>query len=160
MRYTIALLGLVAACGDDQMMKLDMSSDLSAHIDMAMNDQSVPPDLSSDFAVADLTPFPDDGPQPDLAMLPTLTVNNPVAWCTVTVTIGGTMTTFGTTVDTFSVAPGTTVTLHAVPKPTFFPVLWSGVTTSSGADATYLTTSAASQTVTACCPLNSSGLGC
>jgi len=160
MQRALVLVGLLAACGDDQL-AMDMpSQDMSARTDMTMNDLAVPPDLSSDFAMADLTPFPDDGPQPDMAKQPQLTVNNTIAWCTVTVTISGTPTTFGTTFQNFNVPAGTTVTLHAVPKPTFFPVIWSGVTTMSGADATYIMTSAATQSVTACCPLDSSGTGC
>jgi hypothetical protein len=98
----------------------------------------------------------------DLAMAatPSLTVNNTLAWCTVTVNTGsGTPTTFSSANHVFQVASGTTVMLHAVPNPTFKPVVWTGVTTMTGADATYVVTGAATQMVTACCPL-ADGSGC
>jgi hypothetical protein len=161
MRKALVVLCVLAACGDDQSTNDMLPPDMSAHVDMTPPfDLSVIADLSSDFAVADLIPFPDDGPHPDMAQQPLLTVNNTIAWCTVTVTIGGVATSFGTDFQTFNVPSGTTVTLHAVPKPTFFPVIWTGVSTQSGSNATYIMTSAPSQSVTACCPENSSGLGC
>jgi hypothetical protein len=49
--------------------------------------------------------------------------------------------------------------LNAVPNPSFLPVKWTGVTTMNGANATYVMTSAAMQSLTACCPL-SNGSGC
>ncbi len=91
---------------------------------------------------------------------PELTVNNTLSWCTVTVTVppsAGVM--FGSSSMTFNAASGTTVTLHAEPKPSFLAVKWTGVTTMNGADATYVMTSGAMQSVTACCPL-SNGTGC
>ena len=101
-------------------------------------------------------------PTPDMAMatLPNQTVNNTLAWCTVTVTVPGSQPVmFSSSSHVFDVASGTTVMLHAVPNPSFKPVKWTGVTTMNGADATYDLTAAAMQTVTACCPL-SDGSGC
>jgi hypothetical protein len=98
---------------------------------------------------------------PDAATaLPNLTVNNTLAWCDVTVTVGSAApVTFGTASKSFPAAASTTVTLHATPHPTFLPVVWTGVTTMNGADATYVMTATATQSVTACCPL-SDGSGC
>lgn len=90
---------------------------------------------------------------------PMLTVNNTLSWCTVTVTINGMPTSFGGASMGFPAAAGTTVMLQADPKPTFKPVVWTGVTTMNGDMATYTMTAAAQQTVTACCPL-SDGTGC
>ena len=116
-------------------------------------------------ACADNTP----APQPDLSTAanpdltpgaPTLTVNNTLSWCTVTVTIPNqTAVTFSNNNHAFMAPSGTTVMLHAVPNPTFQPVKWTGVTTMNGADATYVMTAAGMQMVTACCPL-SNGTGC
>lgn len=92
--------------------------------------------------------------------LPTLTVNNTLSWCDVTVTVGSAAAvTFANASHAFSAAAATSVTLHATPHPTFLAVVWTGATTMTGADATYTMTSAATQTVTACCPL-SNGTGC
>jgi hypothetical protein len=91
----------------------------------------------------------------DMAMPsgPKLTVNNTLAWCDVTVTVGSAAPDeFTTSGKTYAAASGTTVAIHAVPIPPFGPVRWYNVTTMSGADATYVMTNAASQSVTACCP--------
>jgi hypothetical protein len=91
---------------------------------------------------------------------PELTVNNTISWCTVTVTVPpAAAVMFGSSSMTFNAASGTTIALHAEPKPSFLAVKWTGVTTMNGADATYVMTSAATQSVTACCPL-SNGTGC
>jgi hypothetical protein len=96
----------------------------------------------------------------DGGMLETLTVNNTLAWCTVTVTIGnGTPTTFTDATRNFMVAAGATVNLQADPLPNFIAVKWTGVTTMSGDKATYVMTSAATQMVTACCA-HTNGTGC
>jgi hypothetical protein len=95
-----------------------------------------------------------------LAAGPQLTVNNTISWCTVTVTVPpAAAVMFGSSSMTFSAASGTTITLHAEPKPGFMPVKWTGTTTMTGADATYVMTNASSQTVTACCA-TSTGTGC
>jgi hypothetical protein len=116
----------------------------------------------------DVTTLPDTGVVADMAMgqdsapsLATLTVNNTVSWCTVTVTIGsGTPTMFTDASQMFMAASGTTINLQADPKPGFFAVKWSGVTTMSGDKATYVMTGAAGQSVTACCPTSAAGGGC
>ena len=126
----IALMSIYAGCGDST--------------------PAANPDLSTAGNNADMA----------MAATPALTVNNTLAWCTVTVNTGsGTPTTFSSASHVFQVASGTTVMLHAVPNPTFKPVVWTGVTTMNGADATYVMTGAATQMVTACCPL-SDGSGC
>lgn len=92
--------------------------------------------------------------------LPKLTVNNTLSWCDVTVTVGtATAVMFANATHDFNGAASTSITLHATPHPTFLAVVWTGVTTMNGADATYVMTAAATQTVTACCPL-SNGTGC
>ena len=92
---------------------------------------------------------------------PVLTVINTQDWCTVTVSVGGaTPVMFSGASMAFPAASGTTITLSATPNPMFYPVIWTGTTTMSGANATYLMTSAASQSLTACCPTTSSGGGC
>lgn len=98
---------------------------------------------------------------PDSASQPTLTINNTSGWCTVTVTVGnGAPNMFSTATPDIVMAPaGTTVTLNATPHAGFTTVKWTGVTTMSGADATYVMTSGATQTVTACCPFTN-GTGC
>ncbi len=96
----------------------------------------------------------------DMSSTPTLTVNNTLSWGTVTVTVGsGAPVTFTDATKTFMAASGTTVTLKADPLATFKPVKWTGVTTMSGDMATYMVTSAAAQSVTACCALMD-GTGC
>ena len=91
---------------------------------------------------------------------PVLTVNNTSQWCTVKVTVGnGAPVTFTATTMDFNAASGTTVTLNAVPIPPFLAAKWTGVTTMNGPDATYVMTGAATQSVTACCPLPN-GTGC
>jgi hypothetical protein len=124
------------------------SSNETMDLSMTTKDMSMPTgDLS--------TP-----PSGDMTAEPTLTVNNTLDWCTVTVTIGaGAPTMFSGASQQFMAAAGTTVTLHAVPNPGFKPVKWTGTTTMNGADATYVMTSADMQSVTACCAL-SDGSGC
>jgi hypothetical protein len=96
----------------------------------------------------------------DMVMTPSLTVDNTLSWCTVTVTIGsGTPATFTSSTMSFKAAAGTVVNLKADPLATFMPVKWTGVTTMSGDMATYTMTSAATQTVTACCA-EMNGTGC
>jgi hypothetical protein len=100
-----------------------------------------------------------DAPR-DSPGLPKLTVDNTLSWCDVTVTVGTSAPiTFSNASDNFSAAASTTVALHATPHPTFLPVVWTGVTTMNGADATYVMTATPAQSVTACCPL-SNGTGC
>ena len=90
----------------------------------------------------------------------TLTVDNTLSWCSVTVTVGNASpVTFTNASHAFQAAAGTTVNLTATPLPSFLPVKWTGTTTMNGSSATYVMTSAASQTVTACCP-ESNGSGC
>jgi hypothetical protein len=92
---------------------------------------------------------------------PTLTVNNTLSWCTVTVTIGsGSPTMFTDASRTFMAASGTTVNLQADPLPGFFAVKWTGTTTMNGDKATYVMSSSATQAVTACCPTSAAGSGC
>jgi hypothetical protein len=119
--------------------------------DLAMNqvDMAVAPDMVT----------PPDMTQPPPDMTPLLTVNNTFAWCTVTVTINGVPTTFGGASMVFPVNSGITVGLSAMPKPNFLPVKWTGVTTMNGPSATYDTTVAPAQMVTACCALGNGG-GC
>lgn len=96
----------------------------------------------------------------DGGMLDTLTVNNTLSWCTVTVTIGsGTPTSFTDAARNFMAAAGTTINLQADPVPGFIAVKWTGVTTMSGDKATYVMTAAPTQMVTACCP-HTNGTGC
>ena len=91
----------------------------------------------------------------------TLTVNNTLAWCDVTVTINGHATEFKSQSSmSFKATATTTVMLMATPNPGFFAVKWTGVTTMSGSSATYVMTTAFTQSVTACCPTSSSGSGC
>lgn len=91
---------------------------------------------------------------------PELTVNNTISWCTVSVTVPpAALVMFGSASMTFNAPAGTTITLHADAKPGFKDVKWTGVTTMNGKDATYVMTSAATQSVTACCAL-SDGSGC
>jgi hypothetical protein len=131
-----ALTLALAACSDTS-----APGDMSTSVDMAVN-----MDLSH-VAVGD-------------AGGASLVVNNTLDWCTVTVTVGsGTPTTFTSASMTFNAAAGTTVTIKADPLATFMPVKWTGVTTMSGDTATYVMTSAASQSVTACCA-ESNGTGC
>jgi hypothetical protein len=132
MRLTLMAL-LIASCGDST--PNNSQPDLSALADLATSNG-------------------------DMVMLPTLTVDNTLAWCTVTVTLPGqTAVTFSGASMSFMAASGATVMLHAVPNPTFMPVKWTGTTTMAGADATYVMTGAAAQSVTACCAL-STGTGC
>jgi hypothetical protein len=109
-------------------------------------------------------------PNPDLSVVssqadlangqPTLTVNNTLRWCTVTVTVGAAAPVmFATESKDFQAAAGTVVMLSATPNPGFTQVKWTGVTTMSGASATYLMTSGATQMITACCPFTN-GTGC
>ncbi len=102
------------------------------------------------------------GSTPDVALgaQPVLTVDNTLSWCTVVVTVGTSApVTFSGASMTFDVTAGTTVNLSATPNPSFMPVQWTGTTTESGATATYVVGTAASQSVTACCAL-SDGSGC
>jgi hypothetical protein len=95
-----------------------------------------------------------------------LTIDNYRSWCDVTAKAGS------TTVASFNgasaaispqQASGTTISLTATPISTAFTTAkWQGTTTASGdanGDATYLMTTGASQTITACCPF-SDGSGC
>jgi hypothetical protein len=97
----------------------------------------------------------------DLLTEPSLTVDNTLDWCTVTVMVGNaTPVMFSGPSMAFSAPAGTTITLSATPNPNFYPVVWTGVTTMNGANATYLMTSATTQSLTACCPTSSTGAGC
>jgi hypothetical protein len=127
--------------------------------------------FTSLFALASCDTTTTSSPSPDLSTAvvhdlsgsgstPTLTVNNTDGWCTVTVTVGsGTPMMFSTATDTVMAAAGTTITLSATPNPGFTTVKWTGVTTMSGPNATYVMTSAAAQSITACCPFTN-GTGC
>jgi hypothetical protein len=99
----------------------------------------------------------------DMSSLPTLTVNNTLSWCTVTVTVGtGSPVSFTDPTKTFIAPSGTLILLKAEPLATFKPVKWTGVTTTNadmGDLASYTMTSAAAQSLTACCAL-STGTGC
>lgn len=143
----------LAGCGDstttDGATTMDMAKAM-AQPDLTMNANQ--PDLAM-MSTADLAGL-------DLTTTPMLTVNNTISWCTVIVTINGTPTTFGTSSMTFTAAANSTVMLQADPKPNFFPVKWTGVTSMNGDMATYTMTNAASQMVTACCPLDANGGGC
>ena len=108
---------------------------------------------STDMAVQDMAKV--------TPTLYTLTVNNTLAWCDVIVTINGHATEFKTQGSmTFMAADTTTVMLSATPNPGFFAVKWTGVSTMSGSMATYVMTTGANQSVTACCPTDSMGGGC
>ena len=92
-----------------------------------------------------------------------LTINNYLAWCDVTAKVNGTLVaSFGTSSAQISEPVGTTVALTATPHPGFTTARWQGTTTATGdanGDATYVMGSAASQTITACCPFTN-GTGC
>ena len=121
------------------------------------NEPSTAMDLSAvqDMAVkGDLTS--NNG---DMVSLPTLTVNNTDGWCTVTVTVGSAQAvTFADPSKAFQAAAGTVITLSASPNAGFTTVKWTG-TTSNMPSTTYDMTSAAMQSVTACCPFTN-GTGC
>jgi hypothetical protein len=131
---------------------------------------------TSAFGCGDVTTTPDmPAAMQDLSMavtmdmakaseggaLETLTVNNTLSWCTVIVTVGnGTPATFTSASMSFMAGAGTMVSLQADPRPGFFPVKWTGVSTMTGNKATYVMTGAATQAVTACCPTSAAGGGC
>jgi hypothetical protein len=116
-----------------------------------------PHDMAKARPPADMTLL-DGGTVPTLY---TLTVYNTVHWCDVTVTINGHATEFSTQDSmTFMATATTTVMLKATPNPGYFAVKWTGVSTMSGSMATYVMTSAANQSVTACCPTSAGGANC
>src|SRR5260370_41984907 len=133
MRASLMLLLCAGAlgCGDttgtvDMQMVQDLSGNNGGQIDVAKNDGGGGGGLE------------------------TLTVNNTLMWCTVTVTIGnGTPSMFTSASKTFMASAGTTVNLQADPLPGFFAVKWTGVTTMNGDKATYVLSNSATQSVTA-----------
>jgi hypothetical protein len=151
----LSLLVLAAGCGSSTSMP-DMAAGAS---DMAMKMGAG--DMAMQAGSGDMAMQAGSG---DMAMSGTLyplTVNNTYAWCDVIVTINGKATEFSMTGSmSFMAAAGTTVMLSATPNPTYFAVKWTGVTTMSGSMATYVMTTAANQSVTACCPTSAAGAGC
>jgi hypothetical protein len=144
---TMSLMPDMTSANGTDMAMANAQGDMAMGPSQGSSDMAKAKGKTGDMASpADMAKQDASGPQ-----LYTLTVNNTSFWCDVTVTINGTPTEFTDLSKMFMAAASTTVMLKAVPNGSFKPVKWTGVTTMSGNTATYVMTTAANQSIIACC---------